>query len=275
MRIETIDEGVQRQRQAPARPLIGAQAPMALQIDAYRWRLSGSALAHLFKATTQQHHRALASTIARLVPPAAVVFDVGAHAGQFTKLFARAAAQGRVFAVEPGSYARAILRTVVWLHRLGNVAVLPMALGAVSGLDTLTLPVKGRGSLGFGLAHLGASGDRWHKVAQELVALTTLDAVVAALGLDRVDFIKADIEGWELRLLHGSADTLRRFRPCLMLELTGDHLARAGDRLDDAFAFLEELDYAAFELVPGGGLLPVATHHDGDFWFIPREDPRA
>ena len=275
MRIETIDDGVQRQRQTPAGPAIKAQAPVTLQIAAYRWRLTGSALAHIFKAVTQQHHRALASTIARLVPPAAVVFDVGAHAGQYTKLFARAAAQGRVYAVEPGSYARSILRTVVWLRRLGNVAVLPMALGAVTGLDTLTLPVKGRGSFGFGLAHLGAAEDRWHKVAQELVALTTLDAVVAALGLDRVDFIKADIEGWELRLLHGSADTLRRFRPRLMLELTEEHLARAGDRLDDAFAFLNGLDYAALEFAPGRGLIPVATHHDGDFWFIPCEDSAA
>ena len=58
-----------------------------------------------------------------------------------------------------------------------------------------------------------------------------------------------------------------------MLELTADHLARAGDRLDDAFAFLEGLDYAALEFAPGGGLIPVATRHDGDFWFIPREDP--
>jgi FkbM family methyltransferase len=275
MRIETIDESVQRQRRKPARPAIGLQTPVGMQIEPYRWQLSGGAIAHLFKATTQQHHRALASTIAGLVPPAAVVFDVGAHAGQYTKLFARAAAQGRVYAVEPGSYARSILGTVVWLHRLGNVAVLPMALGAVSGLDTLTLPVKGRGSLGFGLAHLGAAEDRWHKVAQELVALTTLDAVVAALGLDRVDFIKADIEGWELRLLHGSVDTLRRFRPRLMLELTEQHLARAGDRLDDAFAFLDGLDYAALEFAPGRGLIPVATHHDGDFWFIPREESAA
>jgi len=107
------------------------------------------------------------------------------------------------------------------------------------------------------------------------VALSTLDTVVAALGLDRVDFMKADIEGWEIRLLHGGADALRRFRPRLLLELTRDHLARAGDRLDDAFAFLEELGYAAFELAPGGELVPVTTRHDGDFWFIPREDPGA
>jgi FkbM family methyltransferase len=248
---------------------------LELPVHLHRWRLSGSVIAHLFKATTQQHHRALASTIARLVPPAAVVFDIGAHAGQYTKLFARAAAAGRVFAVEPGSYARVILRSVVWLHGLSNVIVLPMALGAAAGLATLNVPVKGRGSLGFGLAHLGAPEKRWDTVAQELVALTTLDAVVAALGLARLDFIKADVEGWELRLLHGGADTLRRFCPRLMLELTSDHLARAGDRLDDAFAFLGELGYAAFELGPGGELVPVTGTRDGDFWFISREDPAA
>jgi FkbM family methyltransferase len=275
MRIGIIRKSVQGQRQILSRPVSGPESLPARQIEPYRWRLSGTTIAHLFKATTQQHHRALALTIARLVPPAGVVFDVGAHAGQFTKLFARAAAQGRVYAVEPGSYARAILRTVVWSHRLGNVAVLPMGLGATPGLATMTMPVKDRGSFGFGLAHLGAPGERWRKVAQELVALTTLDTVVAALGLDRVDFIKADIEGWELRLLHGSTETLRRFRPHLMLELTANHLARAGDRLDDAFAFLEGLDYAALEFAPGGGLIPVATRHDGDFWFIPREDPGA
>jgi FkbM family methyltransferase len=257
MRIETVEGSV------------------SLQVNPYRWRLSGSFLAHLFKATTQQHHRALAATIARLVPPASVVFDVGAHSGQYTKLLASAAAGGRVYAVEPGSYARSILRSVVWLHGLANVVVLPMALGAGSGLGTLTLPVKGRGSLGFGLAHLGAPGNRWETVAQELVPLTTLDAMVAALELDRVDFVKADIEGWELRLLHGGRETLRRFRPRLMLELAEEHLARAGDRLDDAFGFLKERGYAAFELALGGELVPVTTRHDGDFWFIPRDEPAA
>jgi hypothetical protein len=150
-----------------------------------------------------------------------------------------------------------------------------MALGANSGLGTLTLPVKSRGGPGFGLAHLGTPGNRRDAIAQELVALTTLDAVVAVLGLDRLDFIKADIEGWELRPLHGGQDALRRFRPRLMLELAEEHLARAGDQLDDAFGFLKERGYAAFELALGGELVPVTTRHDGDFWFIPCEEPAA
>jgi FkbM family methyltransferase len=242
-------------------------------VHPYRWRMSGSFLAHLLKATTQQHHRALAPMICRLVPWDAVVFDVGAHAGQYTKLFARAAARGRVYAFEPGSYARSILHIVVWLRGLSNVAVVPIALGAEARLDMLTIPLKHSGSFGFGLSHLGKPSRRWPAVTQEIVALATIDGMAETLGLDRLDFVKADIEGWELRLLHGAERSLERFRPRLLLELTGAALARAGDRLEDAFGFLAARGYRAFRLGPEASLAPVAVPRDGDFWFIPAEDP--
>jgi FkbM family methyltransferase len=245
-----------------------------VRLEPYHWRLSGSFVAHLFKATTQQHHRDLYPTISRFVSPSAVVFDVGAHAGQHTKLFARAASSGRVYAFEPGSYARAILRMVVSLHRLGNVTVVPMALGAACGVDTLSVPLKARGSFGFGLSHLGNPQQRWSAVAQELVGLTTLDAVAAALDLDRLDFIKADVEGWELALLRGGEQTLGRFRPVLVLELLSQHLARAGNSVDDAFAFLTELGYDAFDLMLDGELVPVTGPRDGEFWFFSNRDPK-
>jgi FkbM family methyltransferase len=256
----------------PPRPL----AQVELQVYPYRWRVSWGFLAHLLKATSQQHHRALAPTIARLVPSDAVVFDVGAHAGQYTKLFARAAALGRVYAFEPASYARTLLRTVVWLHGLSNVVVVPIALGSEVRLDTLTIPIKGSGSFGFGLSHLGKPSERWDAIAQEIVALTTIDEVVKSLGLERLDFIKADIEGWELRLLHGAERTLERFRPRLLLELDGAALARAGDRLDDAFVFLERRGYQAFRFAASASLAPVTAPQDGDFWFLPadRDAPR-
>lgn len=246
-----------------------------MRVEPYRWRLSGGFIAHLFKATTQQHHRDLAALIARFVPPTGVVLDVGAHAGQYTKLFARAASSGRVYAFEPGSYARAILRMVVALHRLDNVAVVPAALGAVCGLATLSVPVKASGSFGFGLSHLGPPQARWPVVAQELVALTTLDAVASALALDRLDFIKADIEGSEFALLRGGEETLRRFRPVLVIELLSRHLARADGRVEDAFAFLEGLGYTAYDLAPAGALVRAEGPRDGEFWFFAGDPERA
>ena len=244
-----------------------------MHFEPYRWRLSGSFAAHLFKATAQQHHRDLYPLFARFVPASGVVFDVGAHAGQYTKLFARAASCGNVYAFEPGSYARAILRASVALHRLDNVTVVPMALGAACGVDTLSVPVKHRGSFGFGLSHLGRPQERWHRVAQELVAMTTIDAVAEALRLDRLDFIKADIEGWELALLRGGERTLRRFRPVLVLELLNKQLARAGHSIDDAFALLSELGYTAFALTPDNEMVPASAARDGEYWCISGEHP--
>jgi FkbM family methyltransferase len=239
----------------------------------YRWRPSPSFIAHLFKATTQQHHRPLRSSIARFLPRAGVAFDVGAHAGQYAKLLARIAADGRVYALEPGSYARSILRAAIWLHALDNVAILPLALGSAPGLATLSLPLKRAGSFGFGLAHLGAPQQRWSAVAQELVAVTTLDAIAEALALDRLDFVKADIEGWELHLLAGGENALRRFRPTLLLELSAAHLARAGSRREDAFAYFERLGYRPFALSPDGQFTPAQGNRDGDFWFVHRDNP--
>jgi FkbM family methyltransferase len=57
------------------------------------------------------------------------------------------------------------------------------------------------------------------KTAPQTIRLpvTTLDKIVAELGIDRIDLIKMDIEGAELRALAGAADTIRRFRPRLVI----------------------------------------------------------
>jgi hypothetical protein len=148
-----------------------------------------------------------------------------------------------------------------------------MALGSVSGVEMLSVPIKKGGSFGFGLSHLGRPQTRWEQVAQEMVATTTLDTVAAALALDRLDFVKADIEGWEFALLRGGEATLRRFRPVLVLELLSQHLARAGDRVEDAFAFLAGLGYTAFELTPKNEMVRAAGVRDGEYWFVAEDHP--
>jgi hypothetical protein len=58
----------------------------------------------------------------------------------------------------------------------------------------------------------------------------------------------------------------------MLIELSQEHLARAGDRIEAAFAFLAARGYAACELMPDGELFPVDASRDGDFWFISRDD---
>lgn len=230
----------------------------------FRFRLNPGFFAHLFKAIFKQHHRALIPTLRSAIAPDAVVFDVGAHAGQFTKLFARMAPQGRVYAFEPGSYARAILRTAVRANRLANVTILPLALGEKNGVAVLTVPVKASGSYGFGLAHIGDHGGGAAEI--ELVGLATLDEVAAALQIERLDFLKADIEGYELRLIRGARQTLARFKPALLIEIDETRLARAGDSITLIWNELLALGYRPCEA--SAAQTPLAEPRGGDVLWL-------
>jgi hypothetical protein len=58
----------------------------------------------------------------------------------------------------------------------------------------------------------------------------------------------------------------------MLIELSQEHLARAGDRIEAVFTFLAARGYAACELTPDGEFLPVDAPADGDFWFISRDN---
>jgi len=250
-----------------------APAPRSAPALTPRQRLSR--LAHLWKAATQQHHAGMGAWLAAHIPPDAIVVDAGAHAGQFAKLFARLAPQGTVWAFEPAAYARSILAPALRLAGCRNVRIVPSGLSDAPGTATLETPLKRRGSLGFGLAGIGAATARGDAGRAETIALTTLDAFAAAEALARLDFLKADVEGWEIRLLAGGRDTLARFRPALLLELVGTSLARAGDRPEDAWRLLSPLGYRARKLVderPQAEWLD-AFAGDADYLFV--HDGRA
>lgn len=102
--------------------------------------------------------------------------------------------------------------------------------------------------------------------------MATLDSFAAAHGIARLDVVKADVEGWEGRVLAGGAETLRRFRPPMLLELIDSHLRRAGDTLPAAWAMLTDWGYSAY-LWQEGELVPCLSPRDGDTFWLPLGAP--
>ena len=62
-------------------------------------------------------------------------------------------------------------------------------------------------------------------------------------SLDRVDFIKVDVEGFEPRLIAGATKTLERFSPHILLEVNDGTLSKQGFVRDDVFAALARVGY--------------------------------
>jgi len=195
--------------------------------------------------------------VAGLLGPGAVCCDVGAAFGLYTLAFAdRVGPTGRVLAFEPLPGPNAVLRRAVRAAGAHSVEVFRAALAEVPRRGTMSLPkryrlpVHGRAFVADRATGLGSNAEFPDERRLD-VAVTTLDRVVAALELARLDLIKVDVEGAELAVLVGAERTLRRFRPSVMLEIEARHLGRYGTDPAAVVAHLTDRGYRMSRLRDG------------------------
>lgn len=171
---------------------------------------------------------------AQIVRPGHVVVDAGANIGIHTLLLSQQAGdQGLVYAYEPQRTVYEILCANMALNGRRNVRCRCEALGAAPGeIFVPTLNYDAESNFG-GLALGGyQAGDK--------VPVVTIDG----LQLPRCDLLKIDVEGMELPVLRGAAETIRKFRPLLYVE---------NDRLESSPALIEHLlalDYKLYWHLP-------------------------
>jgi FkbM family methyltransferase len=178
-----------------------------------------------------------------------VVYDVGAFEGLLTLFFARQAR--RVVCYEPNDRNHGRLTENIRLNRFDNIMVRKFGVGSQPGtLEMVSMPLMpGGASVEQRTAeNLSTRAD----VVTQTISLTTLDGDSAATGLPDPDFIKIDIEGWELEALRGARGLLARCRPALFLEMHGETLNEKRHKVFEIVKFLEECGYA-------GNILHVET----------------
>ena len=96
------------------------------------------------------------------------------------------------------------------------------------------------------------------------ITLTTLDDFCSARGLERLDAILLDVEGFEDRALKGAAKTLDRFRPLVVVEsLWPPAMQQQGTSVEAVADVLEKHDYRLFA-PHRRQLLPLAELPRGD-----------
>lgn len=139
-----------------------------------------------------------------------VVIDAGANMGVFSLYAARQCRpHGHVYAFEPITQTRTMLDYNVHQNdTTEQVSIVPLALGAQTGERTFVVNAR---HLGSSSGVLNAAGEK-HVVRQ-----TSLDVFVQTRAIQKVSFIKADIEGMERELLDGATETIGRCKPKIAL----------------------------------------------------------
>jgi FkbM family methyltransferase len=180
----------------------------------------------------------LHAAVLAFVPRDGVALDIGANLGEWTVPLARAVgADGRVVAFEPMRVAADALAETVRLNHLRQIEVVTAAVSDRAGRAVLAVPQVTSSAIDTGRSRLGpaAAGEQAFEVET-----VTLDALPVA-ALTRLDLIKIDVEGHERAVLGGGAETIRRWRPAIVIE-TGH------EQPDDRAAIAAQLAGAGYEI---------------------------
>lgn len=177
-----------------------------------------------------------------------VAVDIGAHVGLWSMWLVKYFQLVEAF--EPVPLHAELFRKNV--H--GSYTLHEFALGEQPGTMDIEVPYEQTAGAhaALGRPHPGAKYVRhqtwWYKVPS--VSVRRLDD----LALNDVDFLKIDVEGWELPIMRGAESTLLRCKPVLVVEQKGNELPY-GHEKDAAGRYLESLGFECVEVMSGDWIM--------------------
>ena len=195
------------------------------------------------------YERAETRQVCSFLKPGMTVLDIGANIGYYTALAARmVGTEGRVFAVEP--YPPNFRRLDSWIRNnhvgqarafnfaLGRTAATAQMFSAFADTDAPVLVAHNQPGVG-------------------AVEVRTLDSCLDEWKLDRVDFLKLDVDGSETAVLAGACDALYAHKiRAILCEFSLEWLEQVGSSAEVLWATLVS---AGFEPVWPGSRMPSSS----------------
>ena len=194
--------------------------------------------------------------IRHMLVPGSCCFDIGAHIGYYSLLLSKwVGKNGRVFSYEPVPYTYSFLERNLGRNDALNVNAHQAAIGDRNGSVRMAAETGAR----LGWSTVADSGNLD-------VRCTTVDSEIQRIGLERLDFIKIDTEGFEFQVLAGAESAIRQMRPKIMFEVNQRALAEHNRSPDMLTEFFTSRNYGLF-VAEGRKLTPIADLRRGPSWF--------
>ena len=167
-----------------------------------------------------------------------IFIDIGANIGCYTLLAAKLVGQkGKVIAFEPVSNVFERLKYNVELNNAKNIELNCKAVYSGSGTINLFLACSDNLGMASVFHHDAENG------ITEKVETVSMDNYILTTKLNRVDFIKIDVEGAELFVLRGMKMVLETLRPVIIMEISGEVIKCSGIIEDELLTFIKNLNY--------------------------------
>jgi FkbM family methyltransferase len=153
-----------------------------------------------------------------LIGPDDICLDLGANVGMITLALSVLAPNGHVYAFEGSPETTLALHETIRFNGLANVSVANVVVGRPSeAVKFFDMPDVRSSSHYLPVDVTRQVTAVWQNTSQVL-ATKSVDQLVDDLNLQRLDFIKIDVEGAELDTLQGASNTFQKFSPLVLME---------------------------------------------------------
>jgi FkbM family methyltransferase len=201
----------------------------------------------------------------RLVKKGDTVLDIGANLGYYSLLFAEwTGKKGKVFSVEPIPLYNKIFNEKARKH--ANITLYPYALGTEERqIQLVTSPQSD--VLQTGMPHVYNSDTDGNITEYKFRFEASMKIPSVLFGdLERLDYIKCDIEGYEFIVLSDMKEIIRRLKPIVQVEVWAKNEPAIRTMFD-------ELGYSAYKVIKRELVLQTESTSEisGDYIFIPNQ----
>ncbi|KQS93182.1 FkbM family methyltransferase [Chryseobacterium sp. Leaf394] len=149
----------------------------------------------------------------------AVIFDIGANVGTFLYQFENKLKHQNIFAFEPNKKLNVRLKRLFPSMNISSVA-----LSDENTTAQFKVPIiKGKMVASRGTLNTSYREKDEENSYTETVEVVKLDDWINSVKLPKIDFIKIDVEGNEMKTLLGGKNTIQKYKPVLMVEMEQRH----------------------------------------------------
>ncbi len=217
----------------------------------------------------------------KLVSKGDDVLDVGANFAYYsTRLSDLVGKQGKVFAFEPIPFTHSVCHALIKAFKATNVELFNKGVGAKNEQVEFSVPLQDFGAISAGQAHFASRNNElegkenyytFDKAETFMCDVVALDTFMAD-KLNKLTFVKIDIEGAEYHALQGMRKMLTEHQPVVLVEIQPFFLEGFGIKEADLLELIDELGYDLYLYSKSTKKLTKYTSAliDSNYMMIPR-----
>ncbi len=185
-----------------------------------------------------------------MVKPGDVILDIGANTGMYSIFLSGIIGEsGKIYAFEPDTETFQILLDNLKINSCSNVTAFNLALSDKESTIEMISEATNDAHLKTGDAfrYIKEVTDGEPNPGGKSMKAVRLDGMNEIRNSEKINFLKVDVEGAELLVFKGAAETLRRFKPTIIFELNGQLTSRFEYKPIEVLLLLHELGYSLEE----------------------------